>query len=270
MYYFTGQSSLDIFLENITQLLFPMGTYCTCCGAYIDLSRPYCICDKCMAAINWGFINVDLEKERAVRGRTTHLDSVKACMVYGLHSRQMIFDLKYNKRTYLARPISMIIADRLLTDPEPDLDINDIDLVIPVPLHGSKLRTRGFNQAALISGQLAKRLNKETDKKKLIHLPDGLIRARVTSAQRGISGDERFANLEGAFKVNPKYENRIKGAKILLVDDIFTTGATADSCAKALKDSGAEEVHFVCLATGNYYLRGSFRPRDDEEFLKEL
>ncbi len=270
MYYFTGHGSLAVFCEKILQLLFPMGTYCMCCGSYIDLTRTYCICDKCMDAINWGYIYLDLKKERAVRGRTNHLDSVDSCMVYGLHSRQLVFDLKYNKRTYLARPISMIMADRLLKDPEPDIDISDIDFVIPVPLHGSKLKSRGFNQAALISAQLTKRLNEGIGAKKIRHLEDGLIRSRMTSAQRGISGGERFANLEGAFSVNPKRIEMIRDKNILLVDDIFTTGSTADSCAKALKEAGASKVHFISLATGNYYLKGSFRPRADEEFLEEL
>ena len=270
MYYFTGQGSLDIFCEKIAQLLFPMGTYCTCCGCYIDLSRTYCICDKCMDSINWGYTYVDLKKERAVRGRTQHLDSVLSCMVYGLHSKQLIFDLKYNKRTYLARPISMIMADRLLSDPEPAFDLKGIDLVIPVPLHGSKLKTRGFNQAELVSDQLTKRLNKALDEHRLKHLPNGLIRARSTSSQRGISGGERFANLEGAFKVDPRHQEMINGKNILLVDDIFTTGSTADSCAKELKEAGASSMHFICLTTGNYYLKGSSRPRDDEEFLEDL
>ncbi len=270
MYYFTGHSSLDIFLEKIGQLLFPMGTYCICCGKYIDITRTYCICDQCMDAINWGFIYIDKEEEMKEAGRTGELDSVLSCMVYGLHSRQLVFDLKYNKRTYLARPLGMIMADRLLNDESLGDLVDRIDYVVPVPLHPSKFRTRGFNQADLISRELVKRIKENCPaKKELRCLSGALLRARSTQAQRSVTGGERFLNLEGAFSVDPGYAKKLKGAVILLVDDIFTTGATADRCAGQLKASGAAEVHFLSLATGNYYLKGSFRPRGSEDFLKE-
>ena len=70
MYYLTGNSPIRSFFENFLQLLFPMGTYCICCGKYVDLSRTYCLCDQCVRAINWGRIQIDLEEEREEAGRT--------------------------------------------------------------------------------------------------------------------------------------------------------------------------------------------------------
>ena len=269
MYYLSGSSHIHIFLEKLLQLLFPMGTYCICCGKYIDLTRTYCLCDQCMSAINWGHIYIDLEEERVRSGRTKYLDSVLSCMVYGLHSKRLIFDLKYNKKTFMVRPISMIMADRITSDEEASEMIRGIDYVIPVPLHSGKKKKRGFNQAALLSSELVRRINSALDLD-LKHLPECLKRNRSTLAQRSISGEERFANLEGAFQVNEKYRDLLKDSSVLLVDDILTTGATADRCARILRECGVSHVHFICLTTGNYYLKGSFRERDDEEFLKDL
>ena len=269
MYYLSGTSRIHIFLEKILQALFPMGTYCICCGKYIDLTRPYCLCDQCMTAINWGHITIDLEEERKHSGRTRYLDSAMSCMVYGMHSKRLIFDLKYNKKTFMARPVSMIMADRLTSDEAAMKILGSIDIIVPVPLHESKRKKRGFNQAALISSELALRLKSDLGLS-IRHLPDCLKRNRETQAQRSVSGEERFTNLEGAFILNKKYAPLIDGASVLLIDDIFTTGATADRCARILKDAGARDVHFICLATGNYYLRGSFRKRNDEEFLNDL
>lgn len=271
MYYFTGSSHIRYFFEKLLQLLFPMGTYCICCGKYIDLTRTYCLCDQCMKAINWGHIYLDLEEERREAGRTKYLDSVLSCMVYGIHSRRLVFDLKYNKKTFMSRPIAMIMADRLISDESLGRMLSSLTISVPVPLHQQKKKKRGFNQAGLIASDLTARLNSAgVSEKKIRFISDCLIRNRSTQAQRSVTGEERFANLEGAFSFNDKYSEAVSGAVVLLVDDIFTTGATADRCARILKENGAREVHFISLATGNDFLRGAFRERDDESFLEDL
>lgn len=272
MYYLSGDSPIRFLFEKILQLLFPMGTYCICCGKYIDLTRTYCLCDQCVRAINWGHIYIDPDEERREAGRTAYLDSALSCMVYGIHSRRLVFDLKYNRKTFMARPISMIMADRLTSDKSLSDTISAVDCLVPVPLHPKKKKARGFNQTELIGSLLVSRLNgiRPTDTKKIRFLPDCLRRIRQTQAQRSITGKERFANLEGAFVFNDKYKDLIKGSSVLLLDDIFTTGATADCCARLLKEYGAAEVHFICLATGNDFLKGAFRERDDEAFLEDL
>ena len=269
MYYTNDDTPKGTVLESLLQLLFPMGTYCICCGKYVDISRPYLICDTCMEAINWGFITIDLEEERKHSGRTFYLDSALSCMVYSLHSKRLVFDLKYNKKTYLARPISMIMEDRLRNDETLYGFIESLDYVVPVPLHSERLKKRGFNQAALISENLARRLAKAINSSSPRYLPC-LKRNKQTIEQRSVTGGQRFTNLEGAFSLDPRYESDLKGSRILLIDDIFTTGATADRCARILKDAGASEVHLLSLTTGNYYLKGSFRPRGDEDFLSSI
>ena len=267
MYYFAKDSRASRITEKFLQLLFPMGTHCVICGSLIDSHRPYSICDNCMKALNRGSIFIDLEEESRDTNAMAHLDSASSCLVYGLHSKRLVFDLKYNKRTYLSRPISMIMADRIMNDERLRPLVDSVDLVVPVPLHAARLRSRGFNQAALISKDLTSRLNAFRESGRIRHVPDCLIRDRLTASQRSVSGSERNLNLENAFRVNPKRSHLVRNSVILLVDDILTTGSTADHCARALKDAGAGEVHFLSLATGNYHLKGCGRPRDDESFI---
>ena len=254
------------------QLLYPMATYCICCGNLIDQSRSYCLCDHCIRRIEWGWLTVDLAAQAEENGRANHLDSAVACISYGLYGRRLIFDLKYNKHTYTARIIADILADRLLSDPNAAY-LLDADLLVPVPLHAKRLAQRGFNQTAKIGRHLETRLRKSAEAlrdavrrresgQEPLHYPrlldDALLRSRETTPQRALSAEERYANLNGAFSIRPAMQPQIAGARILLLDDAYTTGATADQCAKVLKEAGAAEVHLAALATGNHFASGHF------------
>lgn len=116
----------------------------------------------------------------------------------------------------------------------------DIDLVLPVPMYAAKQRKRGYNQAELIARELSKNLN-------LICASEILVRIRKTTPMKELNDEERRKNVERAFLVK---ENVVKYKKILLVDDIYTTGATIDSCAKVLYEKGAQKVYFLCLCAG--------------------
>ncbi len=118
--------------------------------------------------------------------------------------------------------------------------------VAPVPLHPSRLRARRFNQAALLARALAERLDQPFD-------PDTLARARATPSQAGHSASGRARNVAGAFQVRDPAS--VKGAHIVLVDDVHTTGATLDACARTLIRAGAARVDAVTLAR-------VVRPRD--------
>ena len=114
------------------------------------------------------------------------------------------------------------------------------ELLIPVPCSAKRIRKRGYNQAAL----LARRLSGKTG----IPAPEGLlIRSRDTRAMRGMTAAERQINLKRTFHV---YGNGVRLKSIMLIDDIYTTGATIDACAGALLEAGAEEVSFLTLAIG--------------------
>ena len=252
MYYFETSDSLPArAAEAALQWLFPMATYCLCCGKYINGSRSYCICDHCIQRITWGNVEIDLTEEARALGRPSALDSARACMKYGLYERRLIFDLKYDGLTYVSRAIANIMHDRIITDPRAAEELSGIDFIVPIPMHKEKEKQRGFNQAEKMARHLARRLHRR-------HLPDALIRQKQTAAQRSITGQERYANMEGAFMVNPAETAEIKGSKILLIDDVYTSGATAHTCAAVLREAGAAEVHFLGMATGNDFADGFF------------
>lgn len=115
-------------------------------------------------------------------------------------------------------------------------------VLVPVPLHRSKLQERGFNQAALLAVGLGKKLG-------IPVVEDYLLRNQKTKAQKRLNDKERVINLADAFIMNPKYQNMNYGI-VLLIDDIYTTGSTIDACAKVLLQQSTKEVYFISLAIG--------------------
>jgi ComF family protein len=113
------------------------------------------------------------------------------------------------------------------------------DAVVPVPLHGRRLRQRGFNQAVLMAEGLHRSLNVRI-------LRDGLLRWRWTDPQVSLSRPRREANMRGAFRV-PR-PSAVEGRRLILLDDVYTTGSTLREAARALKEAGARQVHVVALA----------------------
>jgi ComF family protein len=114
-------------------------------------------------------------------------------------------------------------------------------LLIPVPLHGTKRSDRGFNQAELIARAAAKRLPKR------LELATGvLVRQRATISQVGLTREQRIENVHGAFRVHDC--GRVRGATVILVDDVMTTGTTLSECARVLKKAGAERVFAATVA----------------------
>jgi ComF family protein len=113
-----------------------------------------------------------------------------------------------------------------------------IDLVIPVPISKTRLKTRGFNQSTLLSTPIARYFSLE-------HSRNSLIRVKETESQTHLSAEDRLINMEDAFYGNPA---KLKGRKVLLVDDIVTTGATMNSCAKAMLEAGAEQIYGISIA----------------------
>jgi len=129
--------------------------------------------------------------------------------------------------------LSCLLADRLPFAPD------SFDLLVPVPLHLDRLRERGFNQAALLAREPARRFAITLD----VRL---LERIRPTPPQVGLGRQERRRNLRRAFGVRPGHS--AAGLRVLVVDDVCTSGATADACAEALLESGAKSVDVVALA----------------------
>jgi len=115
------------------------------------------------------------------------------------------------------------------------------DLIIPVPLHPSRLIRRRYNQAALLGRALAKITPLEFE-------PDILLRIKKTESQGRFNARQRIENVRGAFKIRARAKDRIQYKHIILVDDVLTTGATLEACSRILKQAGARRVDGLCLA----------------------
>lgn len=148
--------------------------------------------------------------------------------------RALIQRLKYNGYRPLAKPLGRFLADAARR-----FDEQSFDVLVPIPLHRRRERHRGFNQAALLAAQVSRLLN-------IPLAADDCVRVRDTPPQTGLRAAERRKNVAGAFHV--PQPQRVRGRRVLLVDDVLTTGATAHACAQALRDAGARGVWVATLA----------------------
>lgn len=117
----------------------------------------------------------------------------------------------------------------------------EAEALIPVPVHKSRYRERGYNQAALLARSIAKHTGLPEEERLL-------LRTKKTAAQKSLNTKERVKNLQDAFQLR---KNVVQYKKVILVDDIYTTGSTADACARVLKEGGAEAVYLLCLCIGS-------------------
>ncbi|MEW5963342.1 MAG: ComF family protein [Pseudomonadota bacterium] len=162
-------------------------------------------------------------------------DRARAVAAYDGAMRRLIHDLKFRDRHDARRLLGRWLAEAggaLLAD---------ADLLVPVPLYRFRLLVRRFNQSAILAGEVARRSGVAT-------MPDGLVRVRRTASQVGLSREEREANVRGAFVVAPAAAARVVGRRVVLVDDVITTGATVSACARELKRAGAARVDVLALA----------------------
>ncbi len=154
--------------------------------------------------------------------------------------RRAITTLKYNQQPRLAWCLGKGLAEAWLNH-KPQLAVPTNLLVIPIPLHPEKLRSRGFNQAELIAESFCRIAN-------LPLRPQGLIRRRSTLAQAGLSKGDRQQNLQGAFELGPDCLNPLPRQPVLLLDDIYTTGATARSAIATLRQAGIQVYGIAAVA----------------------
>ena len=159
-------------------------------------------------------------------------DGVRAAVSYGDIARTIVLRFKHGRRTGLAR----FIAEAMLRN------VTLVDaLIIPVPLHRWRIWARGFNQSALIATRLGKLSGNPV-------LLDVLIRARATPLLRGLGPRERAQAVRGVFALNPARSGVIEGKTVYLIDDVYTSGATGNACARLLKKAGASQVIILCWA----------------------
>lgn len=150
-------------------------------------------------------------------------------------ARELVHRLKYGDRTELA-----LTLGRMMAQAGREL-LAEADLIVPVPLHRARLWSRRFNQAAALAAVIARQ-------SRLPAAPTALARVKRTRQQVGLTRAQRAQNLQGAFRVPEAMRPQIEGRRILLVDDVLTTGSTANAAARALLRAGAREIDVLTFA----------------------
>jgi ComF family protein len=193
------------------------------------------VCDGCGAGLPFDPGPLGEPRCAACLARPFRFARARAACVYDEASRDAILRLKHadqqSHAPLFARWIARAAADLLA----------EADAIAPVPLHPWRLLSRRANQAAEIARPLARLAERE-------YLADALVRVRSTDSQGGKSARGRRINVRKAFRVTPAGAQRVRGRRILLVDDVLTTGATAEACAGALLDAGARAVDLAVVA----------------------
>jgi ComF family protein len=212
----TPSSLAALALDALAAVLAP--PRCAACDA--GVARLAVFCPACASTV-----------ESAGRGRGEGF----AAFVYGGAMARAIVRLKYEARPDLARPLGDLLF-RALASQGPSLKEA---VVVPVPLHPSRLAERGFNQSALFARRIARQLGAP-------FAPRVLARRRDTPRQANLHRDARLANVAGAFLA--RQPQRVQARTVLLVDDVCTTGATLEACSSALVDAGARSVVSAVLA----------------------
>lgn len=162
-------------------------------------------------------------------------DRARAAALYEGPARDLIHAFKFRrhyKLSHLLAPIMLRAAREV---------VGDAGVLVPVPLHSARLRQRGYNQAALLAQEIGKQMEREV-------VPDGLVRLRRTRQQVGLTREDRRANVRDAFALSERFGFSVAGAHMVLVDDVLTTGATANECARLLKEAGAAQVDVLVFA----------------------
>ena len=209
-----------------------------CLGAFKELPRR--ICEVCGAPVLAGVFRAPGGVEhrlvcRLCAENTYAFDRARSYGVYDGALVRAILLLKFEEM----EPLGAWFAERLAEVVRREPEALAADVVVPVPLHRDRERERGYNQADLIAKPLAKRL-------KLPHKAILLMRTRPRPDKQVLSLEERWESVRGAFATRPG--SQVDKRRVLLVDDVVTTGATLDACARALREAGAKSVTGLTVA----------------------
>ena len=223
---------------------FALPPRCPACGTIVIEPHRFCLpcwqalaflgepcCARCGLPFEYG--SDDVAECGRCLADPPRFDRLRAAVAYGEVARKVALKLKYSGRPGVAETLGRLVARHL--EPRPEA------LLVPVPLHRWRIWKRGYNQAALIASALSRLSGVPAE-------ADILRRVKATPTLRGLGRRERAEAVRGAFRVTPAGKALLRGRSVILVDDVFTSGATANACAKALKRAGAASVDVLCWA----------------------
>lgn len=228
-------------LKEFINWIFPLK--CAICGCEISENSIFCFncfskltfigypfCQKCGKLLESSYGDELICKH--CLSHDMHFDLARALLQYDRYSKNIIMKIKKQSDNYISRNCAL----RLMTKYKETL--NDMDLIIPVPSHWSRVLKRGYNPSSIIAYELSKLSGIKADYK-------SLKRIRKTQYQKNKNFEERFQNVDNAFKCTRDLSN----TSVILVDDVFTTGATLNSCSKALRAANCKHINCLTIAT---------------------
>ena len=218
---------------------------CPGCGLVVEDANRFCVdcwqaltflaepcCTRC--GLPFEYDAGDDAECAACIAQAPAFDRLRAAVAYGEIARKVALKLKYSGRPAVAETLAHFMQRHLDHDPADAL-------LVPVPLHRWRIWKRGYNQSALIASALSRRSGVPAD----LAVID---RVKATPPLKGLGRAERALAVRGAFRMSDAAKARAKGRTIILIDDVYTSGATANACAKVLKRGGAARVNILCWA----------------------
>ncbi|HAS73331.1 MAG TPA: hypothetical protein DCS67_04220 [Clostridiales bacterium UBA8960] len=250
------KTEIRAFGYSILEFLMPENLTCNFCEAELPPGLGSPICESCLLEIEpidghlCSICGRDISlayaqhsdyffKCKECQERFSFFERHRAFAYYTDGVKKGLMGLKYKKQIYQSVYFGRKLGEMVAQDPV----LRDFDHIIPVPIHFLRRTRRGYNQAEVIAHHMAKALGVDGPK-------EWLCRKRVTKKLKKLDRETRKSMLSGAIMVKSGALSQIKGKKILLVDDIYTTGSTLNTCAKALYEAGCERICCVTVARG--------------------
>lgn len=215
---------LQAFLQGALELIFPDN--CLLCRQFLNSRHQRQLCTKCLDSLEF---NPTPWRRQTTNGAYAFDHAWSVCL-YNEPAQKLLHAFKYNAKTSLRKTFVPLMTDFI---DRHCLPLQKFDLMAPIPLHPVRLRERGYNQSALLSLALSRHYG-------ILHTENLLIRQKKTQTQTQLGLKQRWTNMEGAFRI--KSPSDVEGKSVVLVDDLYTTGATLHSAAQTLKTTGAAQV----------------------------
>jgi len=236
-------------IKILINYIYPRNITCIICDNPVKLTNSYSLCRGCFKELKFildgcnkcgkPIVNRNLERESLIDcsycyNKTFYFDKAISCIEYDDISKKLILDFKYKSKTYLCRYVAYLMKEKIL------LEGIKADYILFVPLHKKRLKKRGFNQAEKIANKLSE----------LIDIPvlDCVSREKNTKKLYKLNKEDREKELKNSFKVKESI-NLIKNKNVILIDDIFTTGSTANEISKVLKINSVNSICIITLLT---------------------